>query len=120
MLAYLIGLTYAAKQENLAEVKNIWPLGFLVIPFLYAVPAALESPTTAVIYCGFLAWVIYALVHLVWRSRINFPLAVGSLLAGISFLDALLISGHGESVIGLFAVGAVVLTRLAQRYIPGT
>ena len=54
------------------------------------------------------------------RSRINFPLAVGSLLAGISFLDALLISGQGEVLIGLLAVGGVVLTRLAQRYIPGT
>jgi 4-hydroxybenzoate polyprenyltransferase len=120
MLAYLIGLTYAAKQENLAEVKNVWPLIFLALPFVYAVPAALGSLTTALILVGFLAWVIYALVHLVWRSRINFPLAVGSLLAGISFLDALLISGQGEVLIGLLAVGGVVLTRLAQRYIPGT
>ena len=120
MLAYLIGLTYAAKQENLAKVKNLWPFGFLVLHFAYAAPAVLESPATALIYFGFLAWVIYALVHLVWQSRINFPLAVGSLLAGISFLDALLISGHGEPVIGLLAVGGVVSTRLAQRYIPGT
>jgi len=69
----------------------------------------LASPIIALIYIGFLLWVIYALVHLMWRSRINFPLAVGSLLAGISFPDALLVSGHGEG-----------LTRLAQRYIPGT
>ena len=120
MLAYLIGLTYAAKQENLAKVKNVWPLAFLALPFAYAATSALASPTIALIYIGFLLWVIYALVHLMWRSRINFPLAVGSLLAGISFLDALLISGHGEVLIGLLAVGAVVLTRLAQRYIPGT
>ena len=120
MLAYLIGLTYAAKQENLAEVKNVWPLAFLALPFVYAAARILESPITALIYIGFLLWVIYALVHLMVRSRINFPLAVGSLLAGISFLDALLISGQGEVVIGLLAVGGVVLTRLAQRYIPGT
>jgi len=119
MLAYLIGLTYAAKQENLAKVKNVWPLAFLALPFAYAATSALASPIIALIYIGFLLWVIYALVHLMWRSRINFPLAVGSLLAGISFLDALLISGHGEVLIGLLAVGAVVLTRLAQRYIPG-
>ena len=116
----LIGLTYAAKQENLAKVKNVWPLAFLALPFAYAATSALASPIIALIYIGFLLWVIYALVHLMWRSRINFPLAVGSLLARISFLDALLISGHGEVLIGLLAVGAVVLTRLAQRYIPGT
>ena len=80
----------------------------------------MASLLTALIYIGFLLWVIYALVHLMWRSRINFPLAVGSLLAGISFLDALLISSQGEVLIGLLAVGAVVLTRSAQRYIPGT
>ena len=120
MLAYLIGLTYAAKQENLAQVKNIWPLAFLAIPFVYGVPAVLGSPATAAIYFGFLSWVFYALYHLVRQGRTNFPLAVGSLIAGISFLDALLISGQGEHVVASFAVGGVVLTRLAQRYIPGT
>jgi len=54
VLAYLIGLTYAAKQENLAKVKNVWPLIFLALPFVYAVPAALGSPTTALVLVGFL------------------------------------------------------------------
>jgi hypothetical protein len=36
LLAYLIGLTYVAKQETLGQVRNLWPLAFLAVPFLYA------------------------------------------------------------------------------------
>ena len=120
MLAYLIGLTYAAKSENLAEIKNIWPLGFLALPFAYGITLMVESPITVGFFLGFSAWVIYAVYHLVRRGQANIPLAVGTLIAGISFLDAMLISGQGAHVIALFAVGCVVLTRLAQRIIPGT
>ena len=120
LLAYLIGLTYAAKQENLAEIKNIWPLGFLALPFAYGIALVVESPITIVILLGFLAWVIYAVYHLVRRGQTNIPLAVGTLIAGISFLDAMLISGQGEYIIALIALGGVALTRLGQRFIPGT
>src|SRR5262249_49781699 len=37
-LAYLIGLTYVAKQETLSRVETMWPLAFLAVPFLYGVP----------------------------------------------------------------------------------
>ena len=120
MLAYLIGLTYAAKSENLAQIKNIWPLVFLALPFAYGLTLISEGPITIVIFLGFLAWVMYAVYHLVRQGRTNIPLAVGTLIAGISFLDAMLVSGEGEHVIAIFAVGGVVVTRLAQRYIPGT
>jgi hypothetical protein len=39
LLSYLIGLTYVAKQENLREYKNVWPLAFLFAPFIYAAGA---------------------------------------------------------------------------------
>src|SRR6185503_10646253 len=35
LLSYLIGLTYVAKQETLAEYRNLWPLAFLFAPFVY-------------------------------------------------------------------------------------
>lgn len=120
LLAYLVGLTYAAKQENLARINNIWPLGFLAVPFAYGVFLVLESPITIITYLGFLGWVGYALSHLLRPGRAHIPLAVGTLIAGISFLDALLISGQGESAIAALAVAGVVLTRLFQRFISGT
>jgi 4-hydroxybenzoate polyprenyltransferase len=120
LLTYLIGLTYAAKQERLARINNIWPLGFLAVPFAYGVLLVLESPITIVIYLGFLGWVGYALSHLLRRGRTNIPLAISSLIAGICFLDALLISGQGEQVMAALAVAGVGLTRLFQRFVPGT
>ena len=35
LAGYLIGLTYIAKQENLTEIKNLWPLLFLSAPVVY-------------------------------------------------------------------------------------
>src|SRR5262249_10898732 len=75
LLAYMIGLTYVAKQENLTEVKNLWPLLFLAAPFV------LYSP--GVPYLLLLMWVIYSLTHLI-KAKKNIPRAVVSLIAGIS------------------------------------
>lgn len=33
LVAYLIGLTYVAKQETLGSVRTLWPLAFLAAPF---------------------------------------------------------------------------------------
>jgi 4-hydroxybenzoate polyprenyltransferase len=48
------------------------------------------------------------------------PKMIGSLVAGIALLDAaiLLLTGHGLGALG--AVGAFVLTRVAQRRVPGS
>jgi 4-hydroxybenzoate polyprenyltransferase len=126
LLAYLIGLTYAAKQESLGRVEGLWPLALLAAPLAYLLtilPAAPDGSGTWLLwllYLGFLAWVGYALFHLVRRGRANVPLAVGTLIAGISFLDALLIGSQGELGLAWLAAGGAVLTRLLQRFVPGT
>lgn len=120
LLAYLVGLTYAAKQEQLARVKNLWPVGFLALPFAYLAPLALKSPVTAGLYAAFLVWVGFALYQLMKRPKPNFPLAVSTLIAGISLLDAALIAGQGQHGVALLAAGGAALTRLLQRYVPGT
>jgi len=63
-LCYLIGLTYVAKQETLGRVSNLWPLGFLAIPFVYGIPTALHDTASAVMLLALLIWVIYALLFL--------------------------------------------------------
>ena len=50
LLSYLIGLTYVAKQENLAEFRNLWPLLFLGAPFVYGIPALLGGPVGAALW----------------------------------------------------------------------
>jgi UbiA prenyltransferase family len=120
LLSYLIGLTYVAKQENLTEVRHLWPLAFLGAPFLYAWPALLGGGTGAALYLGFLLWVVYAVAWLVRPGRRDIRRAVVSLIAGISLLDAILIAGVGDTVRALWAVLAFALTLAFQRWVPGT
>jgi UbiA prenyltransferase family len=120
LLSYLIGLTYVAKQENLSEYRNLWPLAFLFAPFVYGVPILLGSAVGALLYTIFLAWVCYAISFLVRKGHVNIPRAVISFIAGISLLDALLIAGQeAPEAAGLATVG-FGLTLLFQRYVRGT
>ncbi len=120
LLAYVAGLTYAARQENLTEFQNLWPLACLAIPFIYGATGALGSTLGIGIYIAFLAWVVYGVSHFVRRKPLNIPRGVVILIAGISFLDGLLIANQGEGRLALIAVAGVVLTRVFQRFVPGT
>jgi 4-hydroxybenzoate polyprenyltransferase len=120
LLCYLIGLTYVAKQETLAEYRNVWPLAFLAAPFLYTIPALWQSPVGAVLWVAFLAWVLYAISFLVRRGRVNIPRAVISFIAGISLLDGLLIAHAGYPDVALLGVAGFALTLAFQRWIAGT
>ncbi|MBL6953142.1 MAG: UbiA family prenyltransferase [Alphaproteobacteria bacterium] len=120
LLCYLIGLTFAAKQENLNQITNLWPLIFLGVPFVYVASALEMDQTSMLIWLAFLIWVLYALSFLVFPSRINVPRAVISLLAGICLLDALLIAASGATNLALFALLGFPLTLAFQRWIPGT
>jgi 4-hydroxybenzoate polyprenyltransferase len=120
LLSYLIGLTYVAKQENLREVRHLWPLVFLGAPFVYAWPALLGGGVGAVLYLGLVLWVAYAVSWLVRTGRRDIRRAVVSLIAGISLLDALLIAGAGDPVRAIWAIVGFALTLVFQRWVPGT
>jgi len=124
LLSYLVGLTYVAKQENLREVKNLWPLLFLVAPFVYAPALGARAFATRasalLIYLLFAAWVGHALSILRARQKGSIPRAVVSLIAGISLCDALLIATAGSSSVAALAVLAFPATLSLQRYVSGT
>lgn len=120
LLCYLIGLTYVAKQENLGEVRNLWPLLFLAVPVVYGGAAALDSPTGAVMFLAFVVWLGLALRFLWRRAPGDVPRAVVSLLAGISLLDAVLIAGAGALAVAWLAAAGFVLTVVLQRFVPAT
>jgi 4-hydroxybenzoate polyprenyltransferase len=120
LLSYLIGLTYVAKQENLAAFRNLWPLVFLGAPFVYGIPALQGGGVGAALYLGFLAWVCYGVWLLVRPGRANIPRAVVSFIAGISLLDGLLMAGAGAPGAAAWGAGGFGLTLLLQRYVRGT
>ena len=121
LAAYLIGLTYVAKQENLARIGSSWPLVFLAAPFLYHWVVIMGFGVAALVWLGFLAWVVYALSFLYRTERRSIPRTVVGLIAGISLLDALAIASAGAPVMLVaLAVAGFILTLIFQRFVPGT
>jgi 4-hydroxybenzoate polyprenyltransferase len=119
-LCYLIGLTYAAKQEDLKQPGRLWPLAFLGASFVYGLPIAGGSAIGFIVYAALLAAVVWAVSILVRRDRSNIPGVVSTLIAGICLLDALFIAGANQSLLALLAALGFPLTLFFQRSIPGT
>jgi 4-hydroxybenzoate polyprenyltransferase len=117
---YLIGLTYAAKQEAFNRLKRIWPLAFLAAPLVYAVFLALGQPLVWPFLGALALWLGRALGFLRPGERRSVPEAVTRLIAGISLFDAVLIASTGAVAWAVVAVLACGATRLFQRVIPGT
>ena len=120
LVAYVIGLSYVARQETLARLTNLWPLALLATPFVYGLPGALRSMGSAAIFISFVAWVVYAVWRLIKRTQTDIREGVSVLIAGIALLDALLISLAGDLRLAAMAVGGAILTRMAHRFVPGT
>jgi 4-hydroxybenzoate polyprenyltransferase len=120
LLAYLIGLTYVARQENLGEVRNLWPLVCLALPFIGGIGTAFAGGFPTLLYAGFFAWVVFALSHLGWQARVDVPRTVVGLIAGIALVDGLAVAGAGHPQLALVCVLAFVLTLGLQRWVPGT
>ncbi len=120
LLCYLIGLTYAAKQEHLDRVTNLWPLAFVAIPLGWGLYASLNDAFTACIGLLFLAWVMYSLSFL-WRRRPgDVPRAIGGLLAGICLWDAMVVAAFGQPTVAVLALLLFGLTLFLQRYVSPT
>ena len=120
LLCYLIGLTYVAKQENLGEVRNLWPLAFLAVPVVYGVAAAGVSAASWIALAVFVGWMAFALYLVRRRGPGDIPRAVVSLIAGICLLDAVLLAGAGAPAQAALAGGGFVLTLVLQRFVAGT
>jgi len=119
LLCYLIGLTYAAKQENLHEPRGMWPLLLMQLPFLgYAI--AFASPAVGAFFLVLFGWVSYCLVFLVHPGRRNIKRAVGYMIAGISLLDGMLVASQGLALLAVLCVAGFGATLLAQRFVSGT
>jgi len=120
LLAYVIGLTYAAKQEAYDRLDRVWPLAVLALPLLYGLSQALTSGLSLLIWVALVAVVAVALRLLFRRNPGDVPKAVVTLIAGISLYDAVLIAGAGFPLLALLAVAAFGLTLVLQRAVSGT
>jgi 4-hydroxybenzoate polyprenyltransferase len=120
LLAYVAGLTYAARQESFNRVDNLWPLALLAVPMLIAWPWQASAVAVA-IYAALVACMAIALYLLAVRPMpAAVPRAVGLLIAGISLLDAALLAGAGAPMPALLAALGFPATLLLHKFVPGT
>ena len=120
LLCHLIGLTYIAKQEHLARIGNLWPLGFLAVPLLYGLGLAASQPLAWLPLALYAALLAFALHRLARRAPGDVPRAVVTLIAGMSVLDAVVLAGAAQVLPAVLALLAFVLTLALQRWVSGT
>ncbi len=120
LFAYLVGLTFIARQENLNEVRTLWPALLLAAPLVYGL-AVIGANLTAGLALIALAVVIGLAIWLI-RRRLpgDVSVAVSILLAGICLLDALVIASTGATTLAWWAIAGFALTLMLQRMIPAT
>jgi UbiA prenyltransferase family len=121
LACHVAGLTYAAKQESLNRIGNLWPLLMLAVPLLVALPA-LTGWLVAVCLALLLAADAFAVLLLVRKPVPGaVPLAVSGLIAAICLVDAVAIaSAGGGMVVVILCTLGYPLTRLLQKIVPGT
>ena len=120
VMSYLVGLTYLAKQENLNEIANLWPLLLLGAPLAIGAYLARGEPITWVFVLLLALNIGYALHRVRRREPGDIPGAVATLIAGICLLDAIFAAGTGAWAVAWICVGGFVLTKMLQTKIAGT
>ncbi|MEN3809249.1 UbiA family prenyltransferase [Chromobacterium piscinae] len=133
LLAHIVGLSHAAKQESLDRIGALWPLAVLGLPPLAYLLLALVRFITdetaqawhaLALAAALVAALALAVARLIKRSA---PGAVGQavarMIAAVSLLDGLALAAclpqpAPAAVLG--CVAAYFATRFLQTYIPGT
>jgi hypothetical protein len=121
LVAYTAGLTYAARQESLGTVGNLWPLLLLAAPMIVTWPAVQHGIVGIAVYVAVIANAGAAL-YLLARRPVpkSVPYAVGLLIAGLSLVDASFLASVGAITASAVAVGGFAATLVLQRYVAGT
>jgi 4-hydroxybenzoate polyprenyltransferase len=120
--AHVVGLTYAARQENLNQVGRLWPLAILAGPLLVALGSMSGGWLVAATALALCAADVAAVRLLARRATPDaVPRAVSMLIAAICLVDALAVAlGGGGPLLVCICASGYLLTRLFQTVIPGT
>lgn len=122
LACHVAGLTYAAKQEHLNRIGSLWPLLMLAVPFVAALSIGAGEWTVLLALVLLFAADTAAIDQLVRRPA---PGAVGravlGLIAAICIVDAVAVAwAGGSAVLVVVCAAGYVLTRAAQKVVPGT
>jgi len=118
--AYVVGLTFVARQENRKSFRAGATLALLASPALLAV----AHPTRGVAVWAALAaavlWAGAAVVPLFGKGPVDVRSSVVRLIAGISLVDGLLLAMAGEPSLSLLGVVGLGATLALQGWVRGT
>ena len=67
LLAYIAEITYAARQESLDRVANLWPLALLIAPILVGAPLLAQGFVPALVLAALIVCVAYCCYLLAFR-----------------------------------------------------
>ncbi len=120
MIVYILSLTWIARSESSFQLKSIAPA---ILPFLpiAALGVTGEASLRFLMTAGCYAlWMLYSLRFVYVEKHRNIGKAVGSLIAGVALLDAMVLATHHGTWVGIaVALGCFVSTLLLQQFIKG-
>jgi hypothetical protein len=120
LLAYVVALTYVARFEGgSSPIRRWWPLLGLSAPILFVLPSLGHTAILPILCAGFALWVLRA-VNFARRGGSSIKTAVGSLIAGIALLDAMVIAARGPVTLSFAAVAMFGVTLALHRRVAGT
>ena len=120
LFIYVIGLTYAAKQEDYNRLGSAWPLLVLLGPVMLGAMLITVSWWTLPYWLLLAGWMSACVFSLFRRLPGDVGRAVVGLIAGISLYDAMLMAAAGAPLMALLAVMCFGATLWLQRVASGT
>jgi len=119
LAAYVVGLTFVARQENRKSYRAGGTLVLVFSPVVLSVLEANLGLTGWGALTVFAAWAVLTLRPLFSGSP-NVPRAVVRLIAGISLVDGLLMAAFGVPLGAFLGVAGLGATLALQRWVSGT
>ena len=122
LAAYIVGLSYLARNESTRAPLRYWPCVLLTAPVVLAlvVNQGWFQQRGFLLSVLYVLWTILCLRHAFWVLQPNIGRSVSGLLAGIVLIDFLAVGGGGTLAVAFIFSGLFVLALIFQRFIPAT
>lgn len=121
LFTYVVGLSYIARHERLDSPFDLWPVGLLCAPIIWALVFNAPDEKWKVFFfiIPFVMWTGIAIFFVLRRKKRNPGRAVSFLLAGIVLVDLMTIQPMGGEILLIYSI-LFLLCPVMQKWIPAT
>ncbi|HEY4416983.1 MAG TPA: UbiA family prenyltransferase [Verrucomicrobiae bacterium] len=120
---YIVGLSYVARRESFRGIVPHWPLIFLAAPVLLSLLMNTGDYRTHALWFALIliGWTTRCVKDILLKGAGNIGWTVTNLLAGIVFVDWLIVAPDLRFIPGAIVFLALFgLTKLSQKFVPAT